>query len=37
MKVVAVLGSPHKDGPSTVIAKEVLRGAKERYDAGKSL
>ena len=29
MKVVAVLGSPHKDGPSTVIAKEVLRGAKD--------
>ena len=29
MKVVAVLGSPHKDGPSTAIAREVLRGAKD--------
>lgn len=29
MKVVAVLGSPHKDGPSSTIAKEVLRGAKD--------
>ena len=29
MKVVAVLGSPHADGPSSVIAREVLRGAKD--------
>ncbi|MBQ5960320.1 MAG: flavodoxin family protein [Firmicutes bacterium] len=29
MKVVAVLGSPHADGPSSTIAKEVLRGARE--------
>lgn len=29
MKIVAVLGSPHKDGPSNMIAKEVLRGAKD--------
>lgn len=29
MKIVAVLGSPHKDGPSSVIAREVLRGAKD--------
>ena len=29
MKVVAVLGSPHNDGPSSVLAREVLRGAKD--------
>ena len=29
MKVVAVLGSPHADGPSSVIAREVLRGARD--------
>ena len=29
MKIVAVLGSPHKNGPSSVIAREVLRGAKD--------
>ncbi len=29
MKVVAVLGSPHRNGPSSTIAEEVLRGAKE--------
>ena len=29
MKVVAVLGSPHPDGPSSTIAKEVIRGAKD--------
>jgi len=29
MKVVAVFGSPHKEGPSTTIAKEVLRGARD--------
>ncbi len=29
MKVVAVLGSPHKNGPSSTIAREVLRGAKD--------
>ncbi len=31
MKVIGVLGSPHHDGPSNVIAEEVLRGA---ADAG---
>ncbi len=31
MKVVAVLGSPHPDGPSSTLAREVLRGA---LDAG---
>lgn len=31
MKVIAVLGSPHKDGPSSTLAREVLRGA---ADAG---
>ncbi|MGI5916642.1 MAG: flavodoxin family protein [Anaerolineae bacterium] len=31
MKVVAVLGSPHKGGPSSTLAREVLRGA---ADAG---
>jgi hypothetical protein len=31
MKVVAVLGSPHKEGPSSTLAREVLRGA---TDAG---
>ncbi|MBR2223148.1 MAG: flavodoxin family protein [Christensenellaceae bacterium] len=29
MKVLAVLGSPHKNGPTTTITKELLRGAKE--------
>lgn len=29
MKVVAVLGSPHKNGASSEIAREVLRGAKD--------
>jgi len=29
MKVVAVFGSPHKNGPSATIANEVLRGARE--------
>ncbi|MGN0316036.1 MAG: flavodoxin family protein [Fusicatenibacter sp.] len=29
MKVVAVLGSPKKDGASSTIAKEILRGAEE--------
>lgn len=29
MKVVAVLGSPHANGPSNTIAREVLRGAKD--------
>ena len=29
MKVVAVLGSPHRDGASNRIAREVLRGARE--------
>lgn len=29
MKVIAVLGSPHKDGASSTIAKEVLRGAED--------
>jgi multimeric flavodoxin WrbA len=29
MKVVAVLGSPHKEGPSSTLAREVLRGAKD--------
>lgn len=29
MKVVAVLGSPHAEGPSSVIAREVLRGARD--------
>ena len=31
MKVVAVLGSPHEHGPSSTLAKEILRGA---ADAG---
>ena len=31
MKVIAVLGSPHKEGPSSTLAREVLRGA---ADAG---
>ena len=29
MKVIGVLGSPHVDGPSNTIAREVLRGAKD--------
>ena len=29
MKVVAVIGSPHEDGPSTVLAREILRGAQD--------
>jgi multimeric flavodoxin WrbA len=29
MKVVAVLGSPHKEGPSSTLAREVLRGAQD--------
>ena len=29
MKVVAVLGSPHKNGPSSTIARAVLKGAQE--------
>lgn len=29
MKVLAMLGSPHEEGPSSVIAREVLRGAKD--------
>ena len=29
MKVVAVIGSPHEDGPSSVLAREVLRGAQD--------
>lgn len=29
MKLVAVLGSPHPNGPSSTLAKEVIRGAKE--------
>ena len=31
MKVLAVLGSPHKNGPSSTLVREVLRGA---ADAG---
>lgn len=33
MKIVAVIGSPHKNGPSSLITQEILRGAK---DAGHS-
>jgi multimeric flavodoxin WrbA len=29
MKIVAVLGSPHKEGPSSTLAREVLRGARD--------
>ncbi len=29
MQVVAVLGSPHKEGPSSTLAREVLRGAQD--------
>ena len=29
MKLVAVLGSPHPNGPSSTLSKEVIRGAKE--------
>ena len=29
MKVVAVLGSPHNNGPANTLAREVLRGARE--------
>lgn len=29
MKVLAVLGSPHKQGPSSTLAREVLRGAQD--------
>lgn len=29
MKVVAIYGSPHEDGPSAVLAREVVRGAKD--------
>ncbi len=29
MRVVAVLGSPHKEGPSSTLAREVLRGARD--------
>lgn len=33
MKIVAVLGSPHQNGPSNTIAREVLRGAADdAYD-----
>lgn len=29
MKVIAVFGSPHADGPSSTLVKEVIRGAEE--------
>ena len=29
MKVLGILGSPHADGPSSSLAREVLRGAEE--------
>ena len=29
MKVVAIYGSPHEDGPSSVLTREVVRGAKD--------
>jgi len=29
MKVIAVLGSPHRNGPSSAIARSVLQGAKD--------
>jgi len=29
MKVIGVLGSPHKEGPSSTLAREVLRGARD--------
>lgn len=29
MLVIGVLGSPHRDGPSSTLAREVLRGAQE--------
>ncbi|MDR2515441.1 MAG: flavodoxin family protein [Christensenellaceae bacterium] len=30
MKVLAVLGSPHESGPSSILAREVLRGAQKK-------
>lgn len=29
MQVIAVLGSPHQEGPSSTLAREVLRGAQD--------
>lgn len=29
MKVLGILGSPHEHGPSSTVAREVLRGAAE--------
>ena len=29
MKVIAMLGSPHQEGPSSTLAREVLRGAQD--------